>query len=376
MSKTDEWMPFYIGRYLGDTMHLTYEQHGPYVLLLMHYWRKGPLPNDDRKLAAIARVPLDVWLSGMSETIREFFTLAVDGQLHQKRQDEEREKRGTISKARAAAGRKGGLAPRSDAKADEQTPSKLEAIASDLLQQTGSMVQVQEQEESPPSEVADATPPKAAQGNLLPPDPPPPSPEPAPTAKQRLWSEGLPLLAGFASLNQKRDRPKLGAMMGEMDRLVQGDHERLLGILRDTKAKAPLDPMSWVWGCVRGHDKPRVVVNNDPSDAWGIKAWCAALPDAKPAETENDRRIGKWILGGLIIDGMAKTCAKSAYLPETWRGDWSALAGWARDRIREAAIVEGIQRVVDRDSYDAREVRSMALFDRAVREAHNRRFAA
>jgi uncharacterized protein YdaU (DUF1376 family) len=85
MSKSDTWMPLYIGDYLSDTMHLTCEQSGAYLHLIMHYWRAGSLPDNDTALAQIARLPLKSWKAHKA-VIAAFFG---DGWTH-KRIDAER----------------------------------------------------------------------------------------------------------------------------------------------------------------------------------------------------------------------------------------------------------------------------------------------
>jgi uncharacterized protein YdaU (DUF1376 family) len=98
------WMPLYVGDYLGDTGHLTTAQHGAYLLLMMHYWRKGELPDDDRQLSKIAKLPLKTWCDYRA-TLQDFF---YDGWKH-KRIDTELAKMMRVSEKRAIAGQKGGI---------------------------------------------------------------------------------------------------------------------------------------------------------------------------------------------------------------------------------------------------------------------------
>lgn len=68
-------MPLYIGDYLSDTMHLTTEQHGAYMLLIMAYWKNGgPIPGDDSSLAATCRLSVDAW-SIAKAVLSRFFSI-------------------------------------------------------------------------------------------------------------------------------------------------------------------------------------------------------------------------------------------------------------------------------------------------------------
>lgn len=98
------WMPLYVGDYLGDTGHLTTAQHGAYFLLMMHYWRKGELPDDDRQLSKITKLPFKTWCD-YRPVLQNFF----HGGWRHKRIDIELEKMTRVSAKRAVAGQKGGI---------------------------------------------------------------------------------------------------------------------------------------------------------------------------------------------------------------------------------------------------------------------------
>lgn len=99
------WMPFYIADYLADTGHLSTIEHGAYLLLIFHYWQNGGVPDDDTRLARIARVTPKEWRE-MKTTIGSFFS---SGWKHSRI---EREIADSIAKyeRRANAGSQGGNA--------------------------------------------------------------------------------------------------------------------------------------------------------------------------------------------------------------------------------------------------------------------------
>lgn len=80
MSKPDTWMPLYIGDYLADTMHLSAEEHGAYLLLIMHYWRNGKIKNDATVIQQIARIKPSRVSKDIVSTVSSFFAVE-DGYL-------------------------------------------------------------------------------------------------------------------------------------------------------------------------------------------------------------------------------------------------------------------------------------------------------
>jgi uncharacterized protein YdaU (DUF1376 family) len=102
----DAYMPLWIGDYLADTTHLTTEQHGAYLLLLMAYWRKGgPLPADEPTLARIAKMTTHKWKATRPIMVALF--IEENGVWRSKRADAELEKANALKAARSASGKRG-----------------------------------------------------------------------------------------------------------------------------------------------------------------------------------------------------------------------------------------------------------------------------
>jgi uncharacterized protein YdaU (DUF1376 family) len=125
--KINAWLPLYVADYLGDTMHLTTLQHGAYLLLMMHHWRAGDLPDDDRQLAAIARLAPAEWCE-IATVIRPFFD-AADGHLTQKRLIAEMERARENKAVNSARGRTGAKARWGRKDAQSNAPSSAASIA-------------------------------------------------------------------------------------------------------------------------------------------------------------------------------------------------------------------------------------------------------
>lgn len=121
--KLDIWMPLYIADYAKDTFHLTRDQHGGYLLLIMAAWVSGGrLPNDPPRLAAIAKATPREWAK-LAPVLLPFFKIRGEWLVH-KRISEERQRAEQVSDAKRKNGQRGGR-PKSKSKADAKLMGKL-----------------------------------------------------------------------------------------------------------------------------------------------------------------------------------------------------------------------------------------------------------
>lgn len=100
--KFTKFVPLYIRDYRADTGHLTLEQHGAYLLLLMEQWERGVVSTDDyalRKTLFGNEISPDVKM-----VLSEFFDKTEEGFV-QPRLKSEREKASEIYNRKANAAR-------------------------------------------------------------------------------------------------------------------------------------------------------------------------------------------------------------------------------------------------------------------------------
>jgi uncharacterized protein YdaU (DUF1376 family) len=253
MSQIDRWMPLYVGDYLADTMHLKMCEHAAYLLLIMHYWRHGPLPDDDGVLATISKADRKTW-AAISPIIRAFFNCR-GGRLHHKRIDLERASasENTDKKRDAANARWAKERMQKPSKPDAPAPAPASAPASIVHDAKGpsriSPVPVPiEREERVPSLRSGR-----ASGAALKP------------IRDQLWEDGLPLLRALTGKPDGASRTLLGKLLRD----ARDDCARMLAALREAADARPIDPVSWLTEAV----KERRNSANDIGREWDLPTF-------------------------------------------------------------------------------------------------------
>jgi uncharacterized protein YdaU (DUF1376 family) len=249
VADTDVWMPVYIGDYLGSTMHLTAEQHGAYFLLQLHYWRSGPIPDDDRMLSAIAKTGFRTWNCRVGAVVKGFFE-KVDGKLHHPLL----ERYLAIAKAnveqRRAAGRASADKRTEQRKANErpnEIPTGVDFPSHISSQRNGKPLP----STSPSSSEIEKSDLRSAP--LAPELLADPISEPSvKTARQILWADGLPILKLLTGKSDGSCRGLLGQMLKD----ARDDCSRVMSILHEGHSMHPLaNASAWLTEAARGRDR-------------------------------------------------------------------------------------------------------------------------
>ncbi len=129
-------------------MHLSTEQHGAYLLLLFHLWRRGVLQDDDAVLAQITGLPIRAWTVSRG-VLAEFFEVH-DGQWHHGRVERERSRTAAkqkfnASRAKLGADTRWGKARPQQEDAESPCASNASSILHGMLDDAKSQSQSQSQ---------------------------------------------------------------------------------------------------------------------------------------------------------------------------------------------------------------------------------------
>jgi hypothetical protein len=152
MQRAPAYLPLYVGDFLAATACWSGEACALHAAMLIKSWGGGALPAKPQRLARLLDVPLRM-LSRAWPELAEQWQADADG-LRCPWLESKRERLAEISRERADVGRRGGVA---------SAQSKRQAIASNLVQQTGSKT---EAIASPPPQQTDSKP-EAIASNLL-----------------------------------------------------------------------------------------------------------------------------------------------------------------------------------------------------------------
>lgn len=368
MSNADTWMPLYIGDYLRDTGHLTTGEHGGYLLLLMQAWtRGGVLPADDMRLRTIAKMDQREWRRS-GPTLMEFFRRDGDVLRH-KRLDRELANATALTEQRRAAG-KASAEARARKQSSNETPNEIstsvgtsvdDTVETEVLtkaKQTGRPSPSPSQKEDTSSLRSDGGKPPRAGPEVDPDDP-----------KTALWREGLAILRRLTKVADGPARKLLGKMVDA----AGADHVALLAVIRQAESHQPDDPVAWIKAAiVQRSGAPLLAVGGGAPDPWGVHAWVARQPDIKPG-TDPDTGTQRPAINGYFPAVWAEMIATAASLPETWRGNWDAMADWMKADIGlSPTVLSAISDQAHRMRAQGQTVGAVKVFDNAVRGAAGR----
>lgn len=252
--KVDTWMPLLVDKYLGDTMLLSTEQHGAYLLLLMTMWKKdGRLPDNDEQLAQASKLSAAKWRAMRPVLIDGSLLRAEDGFIVQKRLSAELARSKSHTDAKANAGAKGaarrwGKDGRNDGEEGGASDGTAIAEPSQSHKQTGastpppSATQIQES-----TSVLSA---RAAVGKAL-------------------------KAGGLDPRHINLSDPRIDALIAQGAR-----PDEFEGLAREAVSKGIAKPVGWICSALAGRREQAASLRLAPSQAEAAAAAVASSPDA------------------------------------------------------------------------------------------------
>lgn len=200
------YMQLYVGDYLRDTQHLTIEQSGCYLHILMAMWTHGgSLPNDEKILAKICRISARRWRA-VNKPIMALLKV-FDDKVSSKRLRKELTKARRTTAARRAAGKLGGRPKILKNNKLPKANAKANGFHARVLPEPYSV--------SPKGDTGVATP-------------------EFPDLRKQVFDLARPTL-----VVQGEAKSKAGEIIGSWRKLLGNDDATLLGILADVIAQQP-----------------------------------------------------------------------------------------------------------------------------------------
>lgn len=229
--RPDTWMPMYWADYFADTGELSVIEHGAYFLLIGHYWRKGPLPDDDERLARIARCTPAEW-KRVRSAVAGFFTVA-DGLWTHGRIEREWQRAANNVAKRAAAGRASAAQRKRQHNVNTCSTYVAPVLDAPLQQNARTSPSPSPREDSVAKATGAAAPLPASDQDLV-------------------WGEGLDWLA--SATNRKPDA--LRSLVGRWCQAYGAT--AVLAVIRDARAQSPpiVGPVPWIEAALKTRSKP------------------------------------------------------------------------------------------------------------------------
>ena len=265
MKKVETWMPILVDKYLGDTTHLTTEQHGAYLLLLMTCWKRdGRLPAEDAQLAAIARLSISKWRA--SGPILMAFFSHENGHLTQKRLTVELVRAKVNLEQRSKAG-KASAAKRESIKDSNENAT---TVATNVATEAQREYQRNHQRNVKPIPIP------CSEANASAADGGPEVVDKSDLTKQELWRAGKSLLA-----EQGMPNAQCGTFIGK---LAKDYPDAIVDAVRSTVVARPADAASYLKAtCMRlkGERTDPVTIPGEPPSAYLARMAAERKADAE-----------------------------------------------------------------------------------------------